>query len=490
MVQILTIIVVISLFLVSNVYAAAFLEFIGGTGETTFTTGDLLAGDSSSGLTKLSIGSNGLVLTASSTATTGLSWESIPETASTTLDVIEDLKANSTIAFKSFDWTIDTTGASSTLFIDGSGGNVLIGHNTALLVSNTSPFQILGTSGARASMIMARFTNTAGSVASYNVLKSRSGTIGNFAIVQDNDSVGRFKFLADDGIDYNTQIALFEAEVDDANPAGGVIGGALIFSTGDGTNATPVEAMRLDTSQRLFLGTAGIIFSQDGDGALTITGNGDGSDEDFTINLDDTANTGVWTSSTGLNKFDFAAIGLELDANVNLTLGAETLDHNGTDFVFSDSISVSGILISADRINDFAGAYLGVVSNVLDLDTEVTQRTIISDWSDEGFQASSTNFADIDNAITIQEVGCYGAVGASSTIQIEWRSQNTPTTASATNILSAELESGGGTNASTTSFATSVIDADSVLAFITVDASSSAAFPDFHHCYLNFKVND
>jgi len=138
---------------------------------------------------------------------------------------------------------ITITPTNNTIFSDGT--KVLIGHTSDLLISNNSPFQIVGTSGAKASMAMARFTNTASSVASYNVLKSRSGTPGSFAIVSDNDAVGRFKFLADDGVDYNTQIALFEAEIDDANPAAGVIGGALIFSTGDGVSATPTERMRI-----------------------------------------------------------------------------------------------------------------------------------------------------------------------------------------------------------------------------------------------------
>ena len=38
------------------------------------------------------------------------------------------------------------------------------------------------------------------------------------------------------------------------------------------------------------------------------------------------------------------ADGLTLGANENITLGAQTLDHNGTDFVFNDSVNVTGEL--------------------------------------------------------------------------------------------------------------------------------------------------
>jgi len=58
------------------------------------------------------------------------------------------------------------------------------------------------------------------------------------------------------------------------------------------------------------LGAAGVKLSGDGDGAFTILGLGDGSDEDLTLNLDDTANTGVYSSSTGLDTLSFGGIGL------------------------------------------------------------------------------------------------------------------------------------------------------------------------------------
>jgi len=57
------------------------------------------------------------------------------------------------------------------------------------------------------------------------------------------------------------------------------------------------------------LGSAGVKLTGDGDGALTLLGLGNGYDEDLTINLDDTENTAVVSSSTGVTKIDYGSIG-------------------------------------------------------------------------------------------------------------------------------------------------------------------------------------
>lgn len=59
------------------------------------------------------------------------------------------------------------------------------------------------------------------------------------------------------------------------------------------------------------LGSAGVRLSHDGDGAITFLGLGNGSDEDLTLNLDDTSNTGVFTSSTSLATLNFSGISLQ-----------------------------------------------------------------------------------------------------------------------------------------------------------------------------------
>lgn len=85
------------------------------------------------------------------------------------------------------------------------------------------------------------------------------------------------------------------------------------------------------------LGSAGVRISQDGDGALTLLGLGNGNDEDLTINFDDgSANTVNISSSTGVTSIGLGAIGLTSSGEINATTGTfATLSGNA--FNVSDS---------------------------------------------------------------------------------------------------------------------------------------------------------
>lgn len=107
----------------------------------------------------------------------------------------------------------------------------------------------------------------------------------------------------------------------------------LLFIT-----STAFAGMRTDV---LTLGTTGVQFTHDGDGAYTVTGLGDGSDENLILNLDDTPNTGTYTSSTGLDTINFSGITIQQSgSNVLLnvsedstpTLGG-TLDAQGNNII-------------------------------------------------------------------------------------------------------------------------------------------------------------
>lgn len=102
--------------------------------------------------------------------------------------------------------------------------------------------------------------------------------------------------------------------------AGGVLSGEAAFTYDASTNTIGVDTIQL--------GTAGVRFSQDGDGALTILGGGNGTDEDLTLNFDDVANTIGLSTSTGVTTIDFGTIGADLDSGTNSIGPLQTSDGN------------------------------------------------------------------------------------------------------------------------------------------------------------------
>lgn len=75
----------------------------------------------------------------------------------------------------------------------------------------------------------------------------------------------------------------------------------------------------------LNLGSAGVRLSQDGDGAITFLGLGNGSDEDLTWNFDDTSNTVTVTTSTGVTSVNFVGMGVFQNGNAVIdTAGIDT----------------------------------------------------------------------------------------------------------------------------------------------------------------------
>lgn len=120
-------------------------------------------------------------------------------------------------------------------------------------------------------------------------------------------------------------------------------GSTLKFSV-DGTSGN------ITTEGQINLGTGGVVLNDDGDGALTITGAGNGSDEDLTLNLDDTSNTAVVSSSTGVTSLGMNGIGMNvysdsgstLKAKVEASSGAAILGLTQAGQVTNCGMSVSG----------------------------------------------------------------------------------------------------------------------------------------------------
>ncbi len=105
------------------------------------------------------------------------------------------------------------------------------GNDNALEVNNaTAPHQFVGTD-ARGSTVAAVAFREDANAARFVGAKSRAATVSIGTIVQDNDAVLDLVAVADDGTDFDTQIAMIRMEVDDASPAVNDVGGAVTFHT-------------------------------------------------------------------------------------------------------------------------------------------------------------------------------------------------------------------------------------------------------------------
>lgn len=107
------------------------------------------------------------------------------------------------------------------------------------------------------------------------------------------------------------------------------------ITLGFGTQDVVATADITVTGSDLTLGVAGVKLTGDGDGAITMLGLGDGEDEDLTLNLDDTADTGVYSSSTGLAKLTYTGITLDTD-QLEVTAASPLIEFFDTDAAAGD----------------------------------------------------------------------------------------------------------------------------------------------------------
>lgn len=154
-----------------------------------------------------------------------------------------------------------------------------------------------------------------------------SGTLFNFQ--SDNATAHAIGNLRAAGIGENEAVNLnFRAPDDGANDT---VFGGLSFVVTDNTDTTEDLSLRfnimnagtLGTGAFSFFGegsgiwcarngTAGFKLCSDGDGAATFTGEGNGFDEDLTLNLDDVENEATFSSSTGVVNAKFTGMAVEV----------------------------------------------------------------------------------------------------------------------------------------------------------------------------------
>ena len=167
-------------------------------------------------------------------------------------------------------------------------------------------------------------------------------------------------------------------------------GGTTVYASSDYTDAA--------TANSLQLGTAGVLITQDGDGAMTILGQGNGSDEDLTFNFDDLSNTVSVTSSTGVT-----AIALD---SFQITPGSIS-----TGAIAATSLQASGL--TSGRVM-LAGAG-GVVGGDSDLtfvtDTLTATNAVISTNLEVGNASDTTLARASAGNLTVEGNALYRAGG-------------------------------------------------------------------------------
>jgi hypothetical protein len=157
----------------------------------------------------------------------------------------------------------------------------------------------------------------------------------------------------------------------------------------DLTITNPLSSLAIDTN--------GVILDTDGDGMLIITGASGGFDEDLRLNLDDTENTGTFTSTTGLVTLNFDSIALQ-ETGVGV-LNADEIDASSELAAIVDDETGSGVLTFATAPTFTTSITLNAAGVKLTPDTDGALTLLgLGDGSDEDL---TINLDDTANTVAL-----------------------------------------------------------------------------------------
>lgn len=139
------------------------------------------------------------------------------------------------------------------VFITDTHG-LVVGHTAQVDFGATPELQVLGTGTPDSSLGFGRFEDNA-SGPDVRFLKSRGATIGANVIVQDGDTLGRFRFQGADGSDFNTTAAEILGKVD-GSPSENDIPGVIVFRTRTAAGSL-TDKMLLSNAGRLLVPITG-----------------------------------------------------------------------------------------------------------------------------------------------------------------------------------------------------------------------------------------
>ena len=135
-------------------------------------------------------------------------------------------------------------------------------------------------------------------------------------------------------------------DVADGAAFNGTQGTTLTFNNAGGDGTFSYDGTSFTASHPLDLAAAGVRLSGS-NGAMTMLGLGDDADEALTLNLNST-NGAIFSSSTGITEFDLGTIGIQMDNDTSLFVGAAEIIrtisdadlHIQDDTLFEDSGSI------------------------------------------------------------------------------------------------------------------------------------------------------
>jgi len=149
------------------------------------------------------------------------------------------------------------------------------------------------------------------------------------------------------------------------------------------------------------IGTTGVKLSDDGDGAITFLGLGDGFDEDLTINFDDTSDQIDISSSTGVATVDFGTINLATDG-LDLSEGNIT---NVGDVALSSISSNTGTTVTVNLGTDAGDDFLVGNNNALVVEGDSGKVGIGTATPETTFhtQEDDANASTVTDIVTIEK---------------------------------------------------------------------------------------